>query len=86
MTEPPGPANLLVRNIGQLVTCNEYRHPSYLAKIAAFVHETWLSSTRQAEERVEALCKVFFEEKPYLLERWTTGVLAETAFSLGGTT
>ncbi len=60
--------------------------PLYLAKIAAFVHETWLSSTRQAEERVEALCKVFFEEKPYLLERWTTGVLAETAFSLGGTT
>lgn len=59
--------------------------PLYLAKVAAFIHETWLSSTRQAEERVEDLCKAFFEEKPYLLEQWTGSAITETVTPQGGT-
>jgi hypothetical protein len=59
--------------------------PLYLAKVAAFVHETWISSTRQAEERVEALCRAFLEEKPYLLEQWTAPAPIAFAAYQGGT-
>lgn len=44
--------------------------PLYLAKVASLVHETWLSSSRQAENRIESLCGEFWKAKPYLIERW----------------
>jgi hypothetical protein len=46
--------------------------PLYLGRVASFIKENQESSSKEVEERVESLCKVFEEMKPYLIERWTT--------------
>jgi glycosyltransferase involved in cell wall biosynthesis len=46
--------------------------PLYLGRVASFVKENKESSSREVEEKIESLCKVFEEMKPYLIERWTT--------------
>jgi hypothetical protein len=37
------------------------------------VRENWDSSAKEVEERIENLCQVFEEMKPYLIERWNVG-------------
>jgi glycosyltransferase involved in cell wall biosynthesis len=44
--------------------------PLYLGRLAAFVKENWESSAVEVEEKIESLCRVFEEMKPYLIERW----------------
>lgn len=44
--------------------------PLYLGKVASFVQETWLSSTRQSEDKVSLLAQAFLAEKPYLIQNW----------------
>ena len=46
--------------------------PLYLGRVASFVKENRESSSKEVEEKIESLCKVFEEMKPYLIERWTT--------------
>ncbi len=46
--------------------------PLYLGRTASFVVETQGLTTREAEDRVEQLGRVFEQLKPYLLERWDT--------------
>jgi hypothetical protein len=38
--------------------------------VASFVKENQESSVKEVEEKIESLCKVFEEMKPYLIERW----------------
>jgi len=45
--------------------------PLYLGRVASFVRENGESSAREVEEKIEHLCVVFEEMKPYLIERWT---------------
>jgi hypothetical protein len=45
--------------------------PLYLGRTATFVLETQALTTAEAEGRIEALCRVFEQRKPYLIERWT---------------
>jgi hypothetical protein len=45
--------------------------PLYLGRVASFVKENKESSVREVEEKIESLCKIFEETKPYLIERWT---------------
>jgi hypothetical protein len=45
--------------------------PLYLGRVASFVRENQESSAREVEEKIENLCEVFEEMKPYLIERWT---------------
>jgi glycosyltransferase involved in cell wall biosynthesis len=47
--------------------------PLYLGRVASFVKENQESSAREVEEKIESLCKIFEETKPYLIERWTAG-------------
>jgi len=44
--------------------------PLYLGRVASFVKENQGSSVKEVEEKIESLCKVFEEMKPYLIERW----------------
>lgn len=44
--------------------------PLYLGWVASFIKENGAASAREVEERVEALCRVFEEMKPYLTEHW----------------
>ena len=46
--------------------------PLYLGRVASFVRESWDSSAREVEEKIESLCEIFEQMKPYLIERWTT--------------
>jgi hypothetical protein len=45
--------------------------PLYLGRVASFIRENQDSSAREVEEKIEHLCEVFEEMKPYLIERWT---------------
>jgi glycosyltransferase involved in cell wall biosynthesis len=47
--------------------------PLYLGRVASFVKENKESSVGEVEEKIESLCKIFEETKPYLIERWTAG-------------
>ncbi len=47
--------------------------PLYLGSVASFVKENQESSAQEVEERIESLCRVFEEMKPYLIERWKKG-------------
>jgi hypothetical protein len=47
--------------------------PLYLARVASFVIETQTMVSSQVEERIERLCRLFEEEKPYLVSRWVGG-------------
>jgi glycosyltransferase involved in cell wall biosynthesis len=44
--------------------------PLYLGRVASFVKENQECSANEVEEKIESLCKVFEEMKPYLIERW----------------
>jgi hypothetical protein len=44
--------------------------PLYLGRTASFVIETQGLTSREAETRIEALCRAFEKQKPYLVERW----------------
>jgi glycosyltransferase involved in cell wall biosynthesis len=44
--------------------------PLYLGRVASFVQENQESSAKEVEEKIESLCRVFEEMKPYLLEHW----------------
>jgi glycosyltransferase involved in cell wall biosynthesis len=44
--------------------------PLYLGRVASFVIENRKSTAGEVEEKIESLCRVFEEMKPYLLERW----------------
>lgn len=44
--------------------------PLYLGRTATFVLETQALTSAEAETRIESLCRVFEEQKPYLVERW----------------
>ena len=47
--------------------------PLYLGRVAGFVRENVDSSASEVEEKIEILCKVFEEMKPYLAEHWDKG-------------
>ena len=77
------PDRLWVRMIYEAATAYRYRlldreHllqslvPLYLGRTASFVLEVTDSTAPQVEERIEGLCQVFEEEKPYLAQRWDT--------------
>lgn len=44
--------------------------PLYLGKVASLVNEMASSSAYEVEDRLEALCRAFEANKPYLIERW----------------
>lgn len=44
--------------------------PLYLGRVASFIQETQQTGPKEAEERIEALCKAFEQDKPYLTDRW----------------
>jgi glycosyltransferase involved in cell wall biosynthesis len=44
--------------------------PLYMGRVASFVREVAESDAPAVEERLERLCQVFEENKPYLVERW----------------
>jgi glycosyltransferase involved in cell wall biosynthesis len=47
--------------------------PLYLGRVASFVKENQESSARDVEEKIDSLCRVFEEMKPYLIEHWGKG-------------
>ena len=44
--------------------------PLYLGRMASFVNENQEASPREIEIKIEALCSLFEEMKPYLVEHW----------------
>ena len=44
--------------------------PLYLGRVASFILETQQCSHEAVEERIDALCRVFEKEKPYLVQQW----------------
>jgi glucosylglycerate synthase len=44
--------------------------PVYLGRLASFILETRDVSDHAAEERIEQLCEVFEQRKPYLVKQW----------------
>ncbi len=44
--------------------------PLYLGKVASFVLQTQHSSPQEVEDRLEALCLAFEQNKHYLVQRW----------------
>lgn len=48
--------------------------PIYFGRTASFIIETKKMPTYEAEKVIEGLCDKFEELKPYLLERWNSGV------------
>jgi glycosyltransferase involved in cell wall biosynthesis len=44
--------------------------PLYLGRVASFVKENQESSAKEVEQKIESLCGVFEEMKPYLIDRW----------------
>ena len=75
------PDQLWVRMIYQAAIAYHYRvldreHllqslvPLYLGRTASFVLEVTDSTATQVEERIEGLCQIFENEKPYLTEYW----------------
>ena len=44
--------------------------PLYLGRVASLVKENIDVSASEVEEKIESLCKVFEEMKPYLIESW----------------
>jgi len=47
--------------------------PLYLGWLASSVKENQEASAEDMEEGIEALCKVFEDMKPYLIEHWRGG-------------
>lgn len=44
--------------------------PLYLGRVTSFIKENQESSAKEVEEKIESLCTMFEEMKPYLIERW----------------
>jgi len=44
--------------------------PLYLGRVASFVIENQESTAGEVEAKIESLCRVFEEMKPYLIKRW----------------
>ncbi len=44
--------------------------PIYMGRVASFVLETKDSTAREVEEKIEQLCLLYEQAKPYLMERW----------------
>jgi glycosyltransferase involved in cell wall biosynthesis len=44
--------------------------PLYLGRVASFVMENQESTAGEVEAKIESLCRVFEEMKPYLIEHW----------------
>jgi glucosylglycerate synthase len=44
--------------------------PLYLGRVASFVKENQESPATEVEAKIESLCRVFEDMKPYLMERW----------------
>jgi glycosyltransferase involved in cell wall biosynthesis len=44
--------------------------PLYLGRVASFVMENQESTAVEVEAKIESLCEVFEEMKPYLIKRW----------------
>lgn len=44
--------------------------PLYIGRTAAFVKETSDSNAQQVEEKIEGLCRLFEQKKPFLRENW----------------
>jgi glycosyltransferase involved in cell wall biosynthesis len=44
--------------------------PLYLGRVASFVMENQESTAEEVEAKIESLCRVFEEMKPYLIDRW----------------
>ncbi len=44
--------------------------PIYMGRVASFVLETKDSTARDVEEKIEQLCLLYEQAKPYLVERW----------------
>jgi len=44
--------------------------PLYLARVASFVIETEIMNSDQVEDRIEQLCLLFEQLKPYLAGKW----------------
>jgi glycosyltransferase involved in cell wall biosynthesis len=44
--------------------------PLYLGRVASFIKENQESAAGEVEEKIESLCKIFEEMKPYLIKHW----------------
>ncbi|MEK6589620.1 MAG: glycosyl transferase family 2 [Nitrospinota bacterium] len=44
--------------------------PLYIGRTASFVKETWDSNSKEVEEKIERLCRIFEERKVFLIENW----------------
>ena len=44
--------------------------PLYMGRVASFVAETRESLAGEVEEKMEKLCLLYEQEKPYLIEQW----------------
>jgi hypothetical protein len=44
--------------------------PLYLGRVTSFIRENQESSAKEVEDKIESLCTMFEEMKPYLIERW----------------
>jgi len=44
--------------------------PIYMARVASFVLETRDSTAQEVEDKIEQLCLLYEQAKPYLIERW----------------
>ena len=44
--------------------------PLYLGWVASFYRENRGGQASAVEEKIEDLCRIFEDQKPYLLERW----------------
>jgi len=51
--------------------------PLYLGQVASFVKENQESSPEDVEEKIESLCRIFEEMKPYLIGHWNKGNVAK---------
>jgi glucosylglycerate synthase len=66
--------------------------PLYLGRTASFVQATQGLTSKEAEHKIEALCRTFEHMKPYLVERWqppalqsmTPALLHHTTAAAGG--
>lgn len=56
--------------------------PLYLGRTASFVQDTQGLTSKEAEQKVEVLCRTFEYMKPYLVDRWQPPALQSTAPAL----
>lgn len=87
------PDDLWARVVYDVATAYHYRvlprehllkalTPLYLGRTASFVLETQGLTSREAEQRVDALCQTFERLKPYLMAKWRRKTMEELEVSL----